>query len=96
MRHLPTIPKVSRMDNESFVLYKYRAINKRLIESLINQTLYFARPDELNDPFDCRIDLQKEEISCHHFWPRRNSLETGDLHSTLWGCAASQERLRKH
>lgn len=47
------------MDNESFVLYKYRAINKRLIESLINQTLYFARPDALNDPFDCRIDLQK-------------------------------------
>lgn len=47
------------MDNESFVLYKYRAINKRLIESIINQTLYFARPEALNDPFDCRIDLQK-------------------------------------
>jgi len=47
------------MDNESFTLYKYRTINKRLIESIINQTLYFARPDALNDPFDCRIDLQK-------------------------------------
>lgn len=55
----PTIPKVSRMDSELFFLYKYRAINKRMIESLINQTLYFARPDALNDPFDCRIDLQK-------------------------------------
>lgn len=47
------------MDNESFFLYKYRAINKRLIESLIYQTLYFATPNELNDPFDCRIELQK-------------------------------------
>lgn len=47
------------MNNESFVLYKYRAINKRLIESIVNQTLYFARPDALNDPFDCRIDLQR-------------------------------------
>lgn len=47
------------MDNESFVLYKFRAINKRLIESLVNQTLYFARVGDLNDPFDCRIDLQR-------------------------------------
>ena len=59
MHHLPLIPKVSRMDNELFFLFKYRAINKWLIESLINQTLYFATPDKLNDPFDCRIDLQK-------------------------------------
>jgi hypothetical protein len=47
------------MGDESFVLYKYRAINEWLIESLAHQTLYFATPDELNDPFDCRIDLQK-------------------------------------
>jgi len=59
MHHLPLIPKVSRMDNESFFLFKYRAINKWLIESIINQTLYFATPAKLNDPFDCRIDLQK-------------------------------------
>lgn len=47
------------MNDQPFYLFKFRAINKRLIESLINQTLYFARPDALNDPFDCRIDLQK-------------------------------------
>ena len=44
------------MNDESFVLYKFRAINKHLIESLASQSLYFARPDALNDPFDCRID----------------------------------------
>lgn len=50
---------MSQMDNESFVLYRYRAINKWLTESLVDQTLYFAAPDKLNDPFDCRIDLLK-------------------------------------
>jgi hypothetical protein len=40
-------------------LFKYRAINKHLIESLVNSRLYFARPNELNDPFDCRLDLRK-------------------------------------
>lgn len=39
--------------------FKYRPINKRLIESLVTRTWYFARPDTLNDPFDCRIDLRK-------------------------------------
>jgi len=48
-----------RMNNESFVLYKFRAINKRLIESLVSQSLWFAKPDTLNDPFDCRIDLKR-------------------------------------
>jgi hypothetical protein len=78
MHHLPTIPKVSRMDNESFVLYKYRAINKWLIESLINQTLYFATPDKLNDPFDCRIDLQKaiERAVISATGDRRDSLSS--------------------
>lgn len=47
------------MDNAEFVLYKFRAIDERLVESLIDQTLYFATPDKLNDPFDCRIDLQR-------------------------------------
>lgn len=51
-----------RMNDQPFSLFKFRAIDKRLIESLINQTLYFATPDKLNDPFDCRIDLQKALI----------------------------------
>jgi hypothetical protein len=55
------------MNDEPFSLYKFREItdtktgriNVRLIDSLVNQSLYFAKPDTLNDPFDCRIDLQK-------------------------------------
>ena len=50
---------LSKLNYKPFSLYKFRRINKRLIESLLSQSLYFAKPDELNDPFDCRIDLIK-------------------------------------
>ncbi len=41
------------------MLFKYRAINPRLIDSMVNPTWYFAKPDTLNDPFDCRVDIRK-------------------------------------
>lgn len=49
----------SKMNDETFVLWKFKPINKYLIESLVNRSLYFAKPDTLNDPFDCNIDLKK-------------------------------------
>lgn len=39
------------------VLFKFRNINKNLIDSLVNSYLYFAPPSKLNDPFDCQVDL---------------------------------------
>jgi len=39
--------------------FKFRSINKRLLEGLVNSQLYFAKPETLNDPFDCHIDLQR-------------------------------------
>lgn len=41
-----------------YLHFKFRAIDKRLIESLINPSLFFAKPATLNDPFDCRLDLR--------------------------------------
>ena len=43
-------------------LYKYRRINKHLIDSLVNSSIFFACPDALNDPFDCRVNI-KNSIS---------------------------------
>jgi hypothetical protein len=48
--------------NENFVQFKYRAIDKHLVESLVNPSLYFAKPSALNDPFDCRLDLHRAFI----------------------------------
>jgi hypothetical protein len=41
------------------MIFKFRAINKRMIESLINAEVYFSSPAYLNDPFDCQIDIEK-------------------------------------
>ena len=38
-------------------MFKFRAINKYLLASLINSEIYFARPNRLNDPFDCRVEV---------------------------------------
>ena len=37
--------------------YKYRPINKYLLDSLVNSELYFGSRTQLNDPFDCNIDI---------------------------------------
>lgn len=44
---------------DDYRYFKFRAINMRLVESLVNRSLYFAKPVSLNDPFDCRLDLRK-------------------------------------
>ncbi len=38
-------------------LYKYKKVDKYLLATLLNQELYFASPDQLNDPLDCRISI---------------------------------------
>lgn len=43
---------------EGVTLYKYRAYSAYSLEMLINRELYFARPDQLNDPYDCRLNIR--------------------------------------
>lgn len=45
-----------------FILFKYRAINKCLLDSLVKGSIYFARPASLNDPFDCQVDVKKSAL----------------------------------
>ncbi|MCG2757311.1 MAG: DUF2971 domain-containing protein [Desulfobacteraceae bacterium] len=40
-----------------YVIFKFRKIDKNTLKSLVNSELYFARPDCLNDPFDCQVDI---------------------------------------
>ncbi|EEQ10949.1 hypothetical protein ymoll0001_2550 [Yersinia mollaretii ATCC 43969] len=37
--------------------YKYRSVNQQTLEMLINREVYFASPDQLNDPLDAKIDI---------------------------------------
>lgn len=49
------------MENEKHILrvHKYRRVDKRLIEILVNSDIYLPTPDQLNDPFDCQVDLDR-------------------------------------
>lgn len=40
--------------------YKYRACGQRTWELLINRSIYFARPTQLNDPLDSSINIRQE------------------------------------
>jgi len=46
-------------DDDRYRLFKFRKIDKRLLESLVHSEIYFAPPDRLNDPFDCKVDIPK-------------------------------------
>ena len=41
------------------VLYKYRDYSVRSLEVIVNRQVYFATSEQLNDPFDCRIDIRR-------------------------------------
>jgi hypothetical protein len=38
-------------------ILKFRKIDKHLIDSLVHSHLYFPNPEQLNDPFDCKVDI---------------------------------------
>src|SRR5262245_30218685 len=38
-------------------LFKYRAVNEFTRRIIQYDELYFAQPDQFNDPFDCRVDI---------------------------------------
>lgn len=37
--------------------FKFRAVNDYLVDSLRNNYIYFSTPNQLNDPFDCQVDI---------------------------------------
>ena len=40
-------------------LFKYRIYNEKSKELLSKQELWFAKPDTLNDPFDCQVEYER-------------------------------------
>lgn len=40
--------------------YKFKPINMWLLDAIVNSSIYAAKPDDLNDPFDCQIDIEFE------------------------------------
>ena len=65
---------------DGVTLYKYRAYTAYALEMLINRELYFARPDELNDPYDCRLNIG---TSLGAAIARAEQLQNQELHQRL-------------
>lgn len=42
-----------------FIGHKFRALNENFWKNLVASTVYFSAPKQLNDPYDCQIDLVK-------------------------------------
>ncbi len=40
-------------------LYKYRGYTAHALEMLVNRECYFVSPIQLNDPYDCRINIRE-------------------------------------
>lgn len=40
-----------------YCFFKYRGIDKRLLEQLVHSRMYFPHRAQLNDPFDCNVDI---------------------------------------
>jgi hypothetical protein len=59
------------------ILFKFRSVNKYLIQSIVHSDIHFARPACLNDPFDCRVDIRQslEVAILQSVSPKRERLE---------------------
>lgn len=45
------------MKNVVKMLYKYRSFQAKALSIIINRELYFATPEQLNDPVDCQVGI---------------------------------------
>lgn len=43
-------------------LYKYQRFSAQALTALKTRTIWFGRPDKLNDPFDCAVPLRFAEV----------------------------------
>ncbi len=56
------------LKHQTSSIFKYRAMSKTSIELLVNQEIWFAKPDSLNDPFDCQLEYQRSlEVALSKF-----------------------------
>jgi hypothetical protein len=62
--------------------FKFRKIDVNLIKSLVNSKLYFSKPEMLNDPFDCRLDIKQ-------FFKRAVELSSGNQKQYLQSALTS-------
>ena len=53
-------------------LYKYKRLDEKTVSLIVNRVIYFAGPNQFNDPFDCslRYDLSGTEAEWRDYFAR--------------------------
>ena len=54
-------------------LYKYQSYNVQTLDNLKNRQIWFSKPVQFNDPFDCHINYDVELMKDHE-WNKIYSL----------------------
>ena len=50
-------------DTATSKLYKYQSFNGQTISNLIKRCLWFSKPEDFNDPFDCDINFEVIDVT---------------------------------
>ena len=53
---------------DTAVLYKYMAINSNLFSLLINNELWFSKPSDFNDPYDCNLSYDLSAMTYEYLY----------------------------
>jgi len=57
-------------------LYKYRSINDHTKDIFRNKKIYFPKPTEFNDPFDCQIEFEDDiTVDIYKQFIKKHSIE---------------------
>ena len=51
------------MISKPLYLYKYRSIDKNTLFNLLNHQIWFPRPCDIDDPYDCAIHIERKHIT---------------------------------
>jgi hypothetical protein len=58
------------------IIFKYRKINDNTKNNLINNELFFSHPEDFNDPFDSKIEVEyKGTIKDWYYWASIRNLD---------------------
>ncbi|MCZ7398591.1 MAG: DUF2971 domain-containing protein [Candidatus Methanoperedens sp.] len=67
-------------------LFKYVKINDHTKDNLINNELFFSHPEDFNDPFDSKIEVEyKGTIKDWYYWAasRRKDIDKKDINQMI-------------
>jgi hypothetical protein len=79
-------------------LFKFRSFNKASMELFVNRELWFARPDSLNDPFECQFDFESwfDELGLFPYISKSEIIKikkgASDTFNSLGVCSFSKTR----